>query len=109
MPFKYAAFAKRLPAQGIFADGFECGDCGMHDDEANCFESLDGFEENFAVAFNDVDLCLRCCESRIWWFTIRKWNGIITNPNPEDRRTAKKKCAGSSRRSNLCGPDGSIC
>ena len=34
--FKYAAFAKRLPAQGIFADGFECGDSGMYDDETVC-------------------------------------------------------------------------
>ena len=62
------------------------------------FESLDGFEEALTVAFNDVDLCLRC---------VRAGYLVVYNPRVElyhyesksrDRRTVKTKCAGSSRR-----------
>ena len=38
------------------------------------FESLDGFEEALTVAFNDVDLCLRC---------VRAGYLVVYNPRVE--------------------------
>ena len=70
----------------------------MYDDEANCFESLDGFEEALTVAFNDVDLCLRCVRAGYLVVYNRGVELYHYESKSRDRRTVKTKCAGSSRR-----------
>lgn len=70
------------------------------------FEQAGGFTEELAVAFNDVDLCLK----------VRK-NGYLIVYDPyaklyhmesktEELRTARRKCAVFRRRLNICDVTG---
>ena len=39
--------------------GNQCGNGGMHAYEVEDFEAVGGFDEEFVVAFNDIDLCMK--------------------------------------------------
>ncbi len=39
--------------------GNQCGNGGMHAYESRRFEAVGGFDEEFVVAFNDIDLCMK--------------------------------------------------
>lgn len=73
------------------------------------FEEVGGFEEELSVAFNDVDLCLRIGKAGY---------KIVYNPhvelyhyesNPGEQRMTRRRCAASSRKSNLCAAAGLGC
>ena len=73
------------------------------------FEEVGGFEEELSVAFNDVDLCLRIGKAGIKSYTIRTWSCTIMNLNPGEQRMTRRRCAASSRKSNLCAAAGLGC
>ena len=73
------------------------------------FEEVGGFEEELSVAFNDVDLCLRIGKQVIKSYTIRTWSCTIMNRNPGEQRMTRRRCAASSRKSNLCAAAGLGC
>ena len=73
------------------------------------FEEVGGFEEELSVAFNDVDLCLRIGKAGY---------KIVYNPHVElyhyesksrEQRMTRRRCAASSRKSNLCAAAGLGC
>ena len=45
--------------KGLSFAGYELCDCSMYDDEEGSFLEAGGFTEELAVAFNDVDLCMK--------------------------------------------------
>ena len=55
----------------------------------SAFEKVGGFTEELAVAFNDVDLCLKTTKQVIWWFMILMQGFTIWNPRPAEQRTMR--------------------
>jgi hypothetical protein len=58
------------------------------------FDEVDGFDEKFVVAYNDVDLCMRIRQSRYWivWTPhARLYHYESKTRGREDATTDKKK------------------
>ena len=70
------------------------------------FEQAGGFTEELAVAFNDVDLCLKVRKNGYLIVYDPYAKLIIWNQRPEELRTARRKCAVFRRRLNICDVTG---
>ena len=73
------------------------------------FDEVQGFEEQLSVAFNDVDFCLRVREKQ-YLVVYDPYVELYHYESKKQRvqRTAKKKSADFSRKSNLCAVGGKL-
>mgnify|MGYP000453002082 CR=1 FL=1 len=78
--------------------------CMMMKKEA--FDRAGGFTQELAVAFNDVDLCLKVRKAGYLIVYDPYAKLIIWNQRPEELRTARRKCAVFRRRLNICDVTG---
>ena len=61
------------------------------------FDKVHGLSEEFQVAFNDIDFCLRLGKPDIWLYTILMRSFITMNPNPEVLRIHRRRWQDLSR------------
>lgn len=78
--------------------------CFMVKKEA--FEKVGGFEEKLAVAFNDVDFCLKVRHAGYLVVYDLMRSFTTTSPRPEAMRIRKPRSAVSRRKSSICAATG---
>ena len=93
---QHAPVPDRISAQGVPADGSFRGDGGLHDDEAfRCSGSWAALRSGWPWPSTMWTSACAPCRPGIWWCTTRQWSCTITNPNPGERRTARRRSAAS--------------
>ena len=86
--------------------GNQCGNGGMHAYEVEDFEAVGGFDEEFVVAFNDIDLCMkeRAAGKKLYLHHMR--NFITMNPSQGEWKTHRKNSSVSKRKQNISKRNG---
>ena len=70
------------------------------------FEAVGGFDEEFVVAFNDIDLCMkeRAAGKKLYLHHMR--NFITMNPSQGEWKTHRKNSSVSKRKQNISKRNG---
>lgn len=101
-PKSYYGFMMRARVSGNYSA--VTGACLMADRKA--FEQVGGFSEDFVVALNDIDFCLKVRRRGCWWSLTPSPSGTTTSPNPGAMRTPRRKRPASRGRSSASRTSG---